>query len=59
MDYWWNDNDRENRSTVKPICQNATLSTTNPTLLGIRMSGKKVKDFYLKWKLPKTNDLTN
>jgi hypothetical protein len=48
MDYWWNDNDREKRSTVKQICQNATLAITNAAFLAIRMSEGKVKDFLFK-----------
>jgi len=45
MDYWWNENNKETRSIVKQICQNATLSTTNPELLGIRMSEKSKGHF--------------
>ena len=31
MVHWWNDNDKENRSTARKTCHNATLYTINLT----------------------------
>jgi hypothetical protein len=66
MEHWWNDTDRgqQNRSArIKP-CSNATLSTTNPTQIGVGLNqdfqvGNVVFNLFGQGMAPKKRDQLN
>jgi hypothetical protein len=41
MEHWWNDTGRRNRRIGRSTCYGATLSTANPTWIGLGSNGSQ------------------